>query len=60
MIGAQIGGAIKNVVAIASGIADGMKLGLNARAALICRGVAEMSRLGVKMGGSPETFSCQC
>lgn len=57
MIGAQIGGAIKNVVAIASGIADGMKLGLNARAALICRGVAEMSRLGVKMGGSPETFS---
>ena len=57
MIGAQLGGAIKNVIAIASGIADGMKLGFNARAALICRGVAEMSRLGVKLGGSPETFS---
>jgi glycerol-3-phosphate dehydrogenase (NAD(P)+) len=56
LIGVQLAGAIKNVIAIASGIADGMKLGLNARAALICRGIAEMSRLGVVMGGSPETF----
>ena len=57
IVGAQLGGAIKNIIAIACGIADGMKLGLNARAALICRGVAEMTRLGTKMGGSPETFS---
>jgi len=57
MVGVQLGGAIKNIIAIASGIADGMNLGLNARAALICRGVAEMSRLGTKMGGSPDTFS---
>ncbi|MBC8259608.1 MAG: NAD(P)-dependent glycerol-3-phosphate dehydrogenase [SAR324 cluster bacterium] len=56
LVGVQLGGAIKNVIAIASGIADGMQLGLNARAALICRGVAEMTRLGTKMGGSPETF----
>ena len=57
LVGVQLGGAIKNVIAIASGIADGMKLGLNARAALICRGVAEMTRLGVVMGGSAETFT---
>lgn len=57
LVGVQLGGAIKNVIAIASGIADGMKLGLNARAALICRGVAEMTRLGVVMGGSAETFA---
>ena len=57
IIGAQLGGAIKNVIAIASGIADGMQLGFNARATLICRGVAEMSKLGLKMGGAPETFS---
>ena len=56
LIGVQLGGAIKNVIAIASGISDGMQLGLNARAALICRGVAEMSRLGTAMGGSAETF----
>ena len=56
LIGVQLAGAIKNVIAIASGIADGMKLGLNARAALICRGIAEMSRLGTVMGGAPETF----
>ena len=56
LIGVQLAGAIKNVIAIASGIADGMKLGLNARAALICRGIAEMSRLGAVMGGSAETF----
>ena len=56
LVGVQLAGAIKNVIAIASGIADGMKLGLNARAALICRGIAEMSRLGTVMGGSAETF----
>ena len=56
LVGVQLGGAIKNVIAIASGISDGMQLGLNARAALICRGVAEMSRLGTAMGGSAETF----
>lgn len=56
LIGVQLGGAIKNVIAIASGIADGMQLGLNARAALICRGVAEMTRLGSAMGGATETF----
>ena len=49
-------GAIKNVIAIASGIANGMKLGLNARATLICRGVSEISRLGTVMGGSTETI----
>ena len=57
LIGTQLGGALKNVIAIASGISDGMRLGLNARAALICRGVAEMTRLGIKMGGLPSTFS---
>jgi glycerol 3-phosphate dehydrogenase (NAD(P)+) (EC 1.1.1.94) len=56
LVGVQLGGSIKNVIAIASGIADGMQLGLNARAALICRGIAEMSRLGTAMGGSAETF----
>ena len=56
LIGVQLGGAVKNVIAISSGIADGMKLGLNARAALICRGVAEMTRLGTSMGGQEKTF----
>ena len=56
LIGVQVAGAIKNVIAIASGITDGMSLGLNARAALICRGVVEMTRLGTLMGGSAETF----
>ena len=56
LIGVQLGGAIKNVIAIASGIADGMQLGLNARAALICRVVAKMIRLGTTMGGAAETF----
>ena len=56
LIGVQLAGAIKNVIAIASGIADGMQLGLNARAALICIGIAEMSRLDTEMGGSAETF----
>ena len=56
VIGVAIGGAVKNVMAIAAGIADGMGLGHNARAALITRGLAEITRLGMKMGGRPETF----
>ena len=56
VIGAELGGALKNVMAIATGIADGMALGLNARAALITRGLAEMTRLGVALGARPETF----
>ncbi len=56
-VGVEIGGAVKNVLAIATGIADGMGLGLNARAALITRGLAEMTRLGVALGAQPETFT---
>ena len=56
LIGVELGGALKNVMAIAAGICDGMKLGMNARAALITRGLAEMVRLGVVMGGKAETF----
>jgi len=56
-IGTQLGGALKNVVALAAGIADGLELGYNARAALIVRGLAEMARLGAAMGGHPETFA---
>ncbi|MEI6737236.1 MAG: NAD(P)H-dependent glycerol-3-phosphate dehydrogenase [Pseudomonadota bacterium] len=56
LVGVELGGALKNVMAIAAGIADGMNLGLNARAALITRGLAEMVRLGVAMGGKAETF----
>jgi glycerol-3-phosphate dehydrogenase (NAD(P)+) len=55
-IGAEVGGAVKNVLAIATGIADGLALGLNARAALITRGLAEMTRLGVALGADPATF----
>jgi glycerol-3-phosphate dehydrogenase (NAD(P)+) len=55
-VGVEVGGAVKNVLAIATGIVDGMGLGLNARAALITRGLAEMTRLGVAMGAHPETF----
>ena len=54
--GVEVGGAVKNVLAIATGIADGMQLGLNARAALITRGLAEMTRLGVSLGARSETF----
>ncbi|MEA3120425.1 MAG: glycerol-3-phosphate dehydrogenase [Paraburkholderia sp.] len=57
VIGVEVGGAVKNVLAIATGIADGLALGLNARAALITRGLAEMTRLGVALGGQPETFT---
>jgi len=56
VIGAQVGGAIKNVMAIAAGIADGLGFGANTRAALITRGLAEIMRLGVALGGKPETF----
>lgn len=54
--GVQLGGAIKNVMAIAAGISDGLGFGANARAALITRGLAELTRLGVTMGGQKETF----
>ncbi len=56
MIGAQIGGAVKNVIAIACGIAQGKNMGDNARAALITRGLAEMVRLGAALGADPQTF----
>ena len=55
-VGVEVGGAVKNVLAIATGIADGMALGLNARAALITRGLTEMTRLGVALGARVETF----
>jgi glycerol-3-phosphate dehydrogenase (NAD(P)+) len=56
VIGVQLGGAMKNVLAIAVGIADGLGYGANARAALITRGLAEIVRLGLVIGGRPETF----
>jgi glycerol-3-phosphate dehydrogenase (NAD(P)+) len=56
VVGVEVGGAVKNVLAIATGISDGLGLGLNARAALVTRGLAEMSRLGVALGGRAETF----
>jgi len=55
-VGVEVGGAVKNVLAIATGIADGLELGLNARAALITRGLAEMTRLGVALGARTDTF----
>ncbi len=55
-VGVQVGGAIKNVIAVAAGACDGLSLGLNARAALTTRGLAEMSRLGVALGADPLTF----
>jgi glycerol-3-phosphate dehydrogenase (NAD(P)+) len=55
-VGVEVGGAVKNVLAIATGITDGMQLGLNARAALITRGLAEMTRLGLALGAQAETF----
>ena len=56
MIGAELGGAVKNVMAVATGICDGMQLGDNARAALVTRGLAEMMRLGVALHAKPETL----
>lgn len=57
LIGAEVGGAVKNVLAIATGICDGLGLGLNARAALITRGLVEITRLGVALGANRETFT---
>jgi glycerol-3-phosphate dehydrogenase (NAD(P)+) len=57
VVGCEVAGALKNVMAIASGIADGMGFGDNTRAALITRGLAELTRLGVALGGEPLTFS---
>src|SRR6202522_1808233 len=56
IMGVEVGGAVKNVIAIGSGIADGMGYGANTRVALITRGLAEMMRLGVKLGALRETF----
>lgn len=56
VIGVELGGALKNVMAVAAGICDGLALGQNARAALITRGLAEISRLGAALGARPETF----
>jgi len=56
IIGAEVGGAVKNVMAIATGICDGLGLGLNARAALMTRGLAEITRFGIALGARPETF----
>lgn len=56
VIGVELGGVVKNVIAIATGISDGMELGSNARSALITRGLAEIIRLGTAMGGKIETF----
>ncbi|MEL7220648.1 MAG: NAD(P)H-dependent glycerol-3-phosphate dehydrogenase [Bacteroidota bacterium] len=57
VIGCELGGALKNVIAIAAGMGDGAKAGDNTRAAVITRGLAELTRLGVAMGGRPETFA---
>ena len=56
MLGMELGGSLKNVIALAAGMADGLGYGDNTKAALITRGIAEITRLGVKMGGRPETF----
>jgi glycerol-3-phosphate dehydrogenase (NAD(P)+) len=56
IVGVEVGGAVKNVLAIATGLCDGLHLGLNARAALITRGLAEMTRLGLALGAHSDTF----
>ncbi len=56
IVGVEVGGAVKNVLAIATGLCDGLSLGLNARAALITRGLAEMTRLGLALGAKADTF----
>ncbi len=60
IVGVEVGGAVKNVLAIATGLCDGLGLGLNARAALITRGLVEMTRLGVALGARTETFMGLC
>lgn len=57
ILGIELGGSLKNVIALAAGIADGLGYGDNTKAALITRGIAEITRLGVRMGGKPESFS---
>ncbi len=57
IVGVEVGGAVKNVLAIATGLCDGLDLGMNARAALITRGLHEMTRFGVALGAHPETFT---
>jgi glycerol-3-phosphate dehydrogenase (NAD(P)+) len=57
IIGVELGGAVKNVIAIAAGVIDGLGLGLNTRAALITRGLTEIRRLGLKYGANPRTFT---
>ena len=57
MIGVELGGALKNVMAVATGIAEGLGLGFNARAALVTRGLAEMTRLGTALGAQQSTFA---
>ncbi len=57
LIGVELGGSLKNVIAIAAGLIDGLELGLNTRAALITRGMTEIRRLGLKMGANPRTFT---
>ena len=56
VVGCEIGGALKNVIAIAAGVADGLGYGTNTKAALITRGLAELARLGTAVGGQPLTF----
>ena len=56
VIGVEVGGAVKNILAIATGVVDGLGLGMNARAALITRGLVEITRLGIALGGRAETF----
>src|SRR6185503_11936866 len=57
VVGCEIAGALKNVIAIAAGMGDGMGVGVNTRSAVITRGLAELTRLGVAMGGEPATFA---
>lgn len=57
IVGVELGGSLKNIIAIASGISDGLGFGSNTKAALMTRGLAEIQRLGVKMGAKPETFA---
>ena len=57
MVGVELGGALKNIIALGAGISDGMGFGDNAKAALMTRGLAEITRLGLKLGARPETFA---